>query len=288
MSKLFSYWVGPVTWIERLSCASAIATGNDLTILTPNPAALEREGLGCKIMDVGEVFHDPSIEYLRTTLPSHYSDHVRLDGIAKGLGTWVDLDLVFFKPLPDDDYLFGWEWERWICGAVLRLPIGSALLEDYRAALAERPIRLSPKWLPLPQRIHRRAKRVRHAVLGRPKPAPLLGPVTLTHLVNKHGLQAKAKSRTTFYPLPYGRPHMLRLAEPGFIESTFTDDTIAVHLWHSLFRKVHGTVLPPCQWLQDAYMLHCEERWRPWEETIPKSVGRPHLNPRQRQSAGQH
>ena len=32
--NVFSYWSGPVTWMERLSVVSARATGHDLTVFT--------------------------------------------------------------------------------------------------------------------------------------------------------------------------------------------------------------------------------------------------------------
>jgi hypothetical protein len=278
MTKLFSYWTGPVSWMERLSCASAIATGHSLAVYSPNPAFLEHENLGVEVRDIGEVFHDPALEHLRRDCPAHYADHVRLVGMAKGLGTWVDLDLVFLKPLPDDDYLFGWEEPNSICNAVLRLPQGSPALAEYMEFCARRPIPFNVPWVPLRKRIKRQVKRVTRTLQGRPLPTPLLGPATLTHFLRKHGLADLAKPIPTFYPLPVGKDHIRRLAtDPDYMRSLIAPETVAVHLWRNVFSRVHGKLLPPCQWLADAYHLHCGENLRPWTETIPRAVGRPKL-----------
>ena len=50
---------------------------------------------------------------------------------AKGLGTWVDLDLYFIRPIDfDDEYVFGWEHRTSINGAVLRLPANSDMVRE--------------------------------------------------------------------------------------------------------------------------------------------------------------
>jgi hypothetical protein len=104
----------------------------------------------------------------------------------------------------------------------------------------------------------------------------MLGPATLTYLVHKHGLELNAQPRHVLYPLPAKRVVLRRCAEEGFIQSQITPETRTVHLYRSTFTKLHGKLLPPCQWLKD-YYLHCGEKLRPWTETIPRSVGRPKL-----------
>lgn len=276
--KLFSYWTGPITWIERLSIASAHACGHSLTIFTPNPAFLSHEGLGCTIEDVGDLYYDSDLEKMRREIPSHYSDHIRLEGLAKGLGTWCDLDVIHLKPLPECAYLFGWESEDSINGAILHLPADSKLLAEYLDILRERPVKLNLPWLPLGRRIRRRIQSVTRPLRGKRGPAPMLGPCTLTYLVHKHGLERCAQPRKVLYPLPAKRVVLKRCAEEGFIQSQIGPETRTVHLYRSTFTKLHGSLLAPCQWLKDAYWLHCGEQLRPWQETIPRAVGgRPRL-----------
>jgi hypothetical protein len=85
--------------------------------------------------------------------------------------------------------------------------------------------------------------------------SPLLGPVTLTHLVRKHGLEAMAKPPAVFYPLPYGMKRVGRIAEPGYVEERIAPETVAVHLWRSRFRKVFGDAVP-CEWLRGQIRRH--------------------------------
>ena len=57
------------------------------------------------------------------------TDFFRYAMQAKGLGYWVDLDLYFIRPIDfEDEYVFGWEHETSINGAVLRLPANSDMV----------------------------------------------------------------------------------------------------------------------------------------------------------------
>jgi hypothetical protein len=252
--QLFSYWTGPVSWMERLSVASAQAVGHEVTVYSHTPALLAHTGhLGCKaVAHAGDVLDDPSLERLRAEHPAHYTDHFRLAGLQQGLGTWVDLDLVFLKPIPQDPYIYGWEALGSVNNAVLRLPEASAVLADYRVFCRTRPFNVP--WHPLGDRIRRRLKRVSHALQRKRLVAPLLGPATLTHFLRQHRLEGLAKPEDVFYPVAY--TDTKRMAEPGFIESCLTSQTVAVHLWHSRFRKVFGTERPPCAWLESQVHTH--------------------------------
>jgi hypothetical protein len=252
--QLFSYWTGPVSWIERLSVASAQATGHTITVFSHTPSLLAHEGrLGCTVRHAVEVMvKDPSLERLRAEHPAHYTDHFRLAGLQDGLGTWVDLDLVWRSRLPDDPYLYGREGSGSINNAALRLPKGSVVLADYQAFIATRPFNVP--WHPLRDRIRRRVKQVTHPLQGKKQVAPILGPPVLTHFLKQYELDRLAKAEDVFYPVAYGDTK--RMGEPGFIESCITPNTIAVHLWHSRFRKVFGTEAPPPGWLQSMAADH--------------------------------
>lgn len=242
--------------MERLSIASAQACGLEVTVFSHDRAELAREGLGCRVEDARELFSDPSLERLRHLHPPHYTDHFRLTGLRQGLGTWIDLDLMFLKPLPSDAYLIGWENDVSVCNAVLRLPSNSAILNEYIAICQTRPLKLNVPWYPLRKRVRRQIKRLTHTLRGKIV-APLLGPVTLTYLVRKHGLTGQVKPAPIFYPVPFGRKSIAQIADKGYIESCIQPETITVHLWHSMFRKVHGDTLPG-DWLNSAMvrLLH--------------------------------
>jgi hypothetical protein len=82
--KVFSYWSGPVTWMERLSVVSARDTGHHVTVFTYEDREKLASSLGCRVIDAKAVADDPTLEELRRHRPNHFSDHFRLEGISKG------------------------------------------------------------------------------------------------------------------------------------------------------------------------------------------------------------
>lgn len=246
--KVFSYWSGPITWMEHMSIASAQATGHQVTVFSHDPQVLRRGALDCEVLNAGELLSDPALNRLRRMHPAHYTDHLRLVGLQRSLGTWIDLDLVFLRPLPADPYLMGWEIENSVCNAVLRLPPSSPILTEYIEICSQRPVPLNVPWAPLKERIQRQIKRVPHLLRGK-MIAPMLGPKTLTHLIFKHGLTEHVKPREVFYPAPFGRVNVTKMAEPGYFERVIGSETVTVHLWRSMFRKVFGDEIPS-DWLR--------------------------------------
>lgn len=234
--------------MERLSVGSARAAGHQVTVFSHDPQVLRRGALECDVQHADDLLSDPTLDQLRRLHPPHYSDHLRLVGLRRSLGTWIDLDLVFLRQLPPDPFLMGWEDEVSICNAVLRLPQDSEILDEYITICAKRPVPLNVPWYPLRERIVRQVKRMSHTVQGKVV-APLLGPVTLTHLVHKHRLTGHVKQRPVFYPAPYGRENVARMAEPGYFERHIKPETVTVHLWRSMFRKVFGDEIPS-DWLR--------------------------------------
>lgn len=135
--RLFSYWSGPISWMERLSFDSARALGCDVTVYSFDPTRLKREGLNCHVANAGEVVDTRFLADFRDVQPPHLTDHFRVEALAQRCGTWIDLDIVFLKQLPNMPYLFGWQSNKRICNAILKLPPDSALLADYLAVCRE-------------------------------------------------------------------------------------------------------------------------------------------------------
>lgn len=249
MIPVFSYWSGRPTWMERLSVASIVATGHDITVFSYEPSELAGYGLGCRIADARDVLDDPQLDHLRSTMPAHFSDLLRIEGITKGLGTWIDLDIVMLRPLPEEEHLFGWENSKMICNAVLRLPEGR-LLDDYAGFCRKRPITRNLPWAPLRKRISRGVKIAVNPLRGKKQPQPPYGPAALTHYVHKHGLAGIAKRESVFYPLMPNPDSMKNVHIAEVIESTIRPETVCVHLWRSLYRSVHGSVTPTSGWIR--------------------------------------
>jgi hypothetical protein len=241
--------------MERLSVASARATGHDLTIFSYEPEKLRREGLDASIEDAREILSDPDLASLNARLPSYFVDWFRVEAMARppDLGAWVDLDVVFLKTLPQDEYLFGWERHDLIGAAIARLPINSPVLDEYLRFCRRRPIAHLPPWWSLHKKMRFALKQFRRALRGQQQLKPYhgldypYGPPMLTHLLEKHSLTALAKDRNVFYP---GNYEMERLATTSDVASFTTPDTVAVHLWRQLYRRKVGVTYPdPESWL---------------------------------------
>ncbi len=152
-TKAFSYWSGPDTWMERLSCASAAAAGHDVTVFSYAPAEVRAAGLGVRIEDARDVFEACDLTLVQNRVPDHFSDWFRVEALRQGLGTWFDLDVIVLRHLGTEPYLMAWERPDSICGAVLRLPGDSAILADYVKFCRKRPLTYAPHWYPAHTRL---------------------------------------------------------------------------------------------------------------------------------------
>lgn len=246
--QVFSYWSGAVSWIERLSAASAVATGHRLTIFSYEPEKLRSEGLGVDIEDAREVLPGGPHE----TLPSSFANHFRLEGLARNLGTWADLDLIFLKAMPADDYLFGWQTPGRLCNAVLRFPSQSAVLNAYLELCRSGPRGgyVMP-WFPWHVRVRRHIRSQINSLIGGRKLAPKYGPVALTYFVEQHGLNHLAKDQKVFYPIPSDKKMVGSILDDGAVESLLGPETVCVHLWRSLYRDIHGAEAPRSGWIAE-------------------------------------
>lgn len=233
MADLFSYWIGPVSWIERLTVQSAQRTGHTLTIYSHDDIRPLADALGCEVKDARTLPFADRLNDLRHLAPQHYSDHFRIEGIATGLGTWSDLDVVFLKHLPDDPYLFGWQGPDRIGNSILRLPRESAVLRDYLDFCRKRPmVRYALPWFSLRRKLTRTLKGLLATLYGAPRPELKYGPVALTHFLKRHRHLHLAKPTHVFYPIPTDARSVRAFAH-GDLRDTITRDTVAVHLWRS-------------------------------------------------------
>lgn len=240
--RLFSYWTGPIGWMERLSIASIRAAGDELTVFSHVPDLAARE-LGCAVADAHDVLDDAKLDRLRTRLPAIYADRFRLEGISQGRGAWVDLDLLMLKPMPDKDFLFGWECCKAINNAVLRMPPDSAILGEYLHILRRNPTLLSAPQRPWRKKAGRLYRSAVRRLRGAEMLFPDTGPMLLTHLVKKHGLAAEAAPPSVFYPV--APPDVQDFHSGTDATRHIRPDTVAMHLWRDRYRRVNGKGVPP-------------------------------------------
>ena len=235
MTMLNTLWFGEsLGYLERLSIASAMAVGHEVTLYAYDHATVKGVPEGVRVRDAREVMSDPR----RTRLfdgafKALGSDFFRYEIFHKDLGYWSDLDVIYLQPLQfDDDFVFGWENDGIsVNGAVLRLPQGP-LLEELRTIPEENwcPPFFGPK-----RRLSYYWKRARGTVKLEDLPWGAAGPAMITYLARKYGVLDKAQPKEVFYPVPYDKAAVV-LDEAGVVESMVRPNTVAIHLWNSRLR----------------------------------------------------
>ena len=171
----------------------------------------------------------------RTGSVSLGSNRYRYRLISAGMGMYADCDMYCIKPIPDEDYIFGWEDGNTINGALLKFPPHSQLARTLLMATQNKYF--VPDWL---KKGERRALKIKRA-LGRAVSVEdmswgVWGPKLITHCVRESGLQGNAKPIDFFYPLHFGQTDLL--FQPGLsIEDLITPRTFSIHLWNKMQDK---------------------------------------------------
>jgi hypothetical protein len=199
---------------------------------------------GVEMRDAAELFPYETAATLRYPNGSFalFSNIFRMALQQRGLGMWVDADVVALRPVDiDGPFVAGRESDRFLNGAILKLSPDSPVLRDWLATAESGRV---PPWLPL-----RRAMkpRVRQALGARIHPSELpfgtFGPRSITALAARHGLTGAAQPQPVFYPL---HPRMAeRLYDPTLQLGSFvTSETRTIHLWNEKLRKLKASAPP--------------------------------------------
>lgn len=249
MGPLFSYWTGPVSWMERASINSAAAMGCPVTLFTYEPEALKRAQLPAKIEDAAKIIGPGILPARVETRANSFSNIFRLAAMRAGCGTWFDLDVIFLKPLQDSPYLFGLENKKIICNAILRMPPESALLDSYFNFCLQKPGCIAPPWWSVRHRANTRFKQIQRLLTGRTPPRIQTGPIALTHFVTTHSMYHLAQPQSVFYPVHHSECRALVEQDDG-LEGRIQPQTLTVHLWRAAYKKELGFAFPPSSsWL---------------------------------------
>jgi hypothetical protein len=170
--------------------------------------------------------------------PAIGADIFRLLLQEQGRGCYIDCDMLFLKPLADEDHIFGWQSDKIINNAIMKLPVGSPVLADLRALLAAKPIML-PWWGPGPKLRQRCLSLIDRDQDLSDLPWGSTGPKAITYFARKHGLTRLAKPIEAFYPL-YWRDAADIFKPAEVVMARLTENTTCVHLWNQMIRFSHN------------------------------------------------
>ena len=254
--RLNSLWIGEqLGYIEKLTVTSALSVGHSFTIYSYTPEKLRGVPGGVEIRDANEVApYQTLAHYFDGGSVALGTDFFRYAMQAKGLGAWVDLDLYFIRPIDfEDDYVFGWEHETSINGAVLRLPANSDMVRE----LCEIPhVNWQPPFYGLRKTAIFYWRRLTEGDL-RPENYRwgTFGPMFLTYLAKKYGVAQRAKDRSVFYPVTHHQWKLL-CGPPEFVNAQLTKETRTVHLWRSVLIRTMGASPPSGSYLEALCRAH--------------------------------
>ncbi|MBL9087373.1 MAG: hypothetical protein JNM10_09540 [Planctomycetia bacterium] len=236
-----SLWVGAALGpIERACLRSFVEAGYAVRLWTYGPVEGIPSGVDvCAAADV--LAPAVAAPYRAAGALTVLANHFRYALQRAGLGLWVDCDVLCLAPLPDATCLFGWQDERRLNNAVLRLPADHPLVGDL-LAMFETP-RFVPPWA-------RWRHRVRYALGYRFRPGfgiahlrfGTTGPGALTHYVGSRGLTGLAVPKDVLYPVGLRDADALLDPRPGAVRRMLTPRSACIHLWH---RALSEQTSPP-------------------------------------------
>lgn len=228
--RLNALWVGnELSYLERLSLASALNVGHPVTLYTYG--RVDNVPDGVEVRDGSEIM--PFERMIRHEKSGSYalgSNIFRMLLLKQGKGCYIDCDLLFLRPLADEDHIFGWETDGSINGAILKLPSNSPVIDDILAYVDSRPL-IAPWWS-----WTRRLRQRLAWLIGNDRALSTLkwgsaGPRALSYFTRKRGIEGLAKTVDVFYPNPYEAA--MDVFDPKCdLRTQITDKTVTVHLWH--------------------------------------------------------
>ena len=242
MSKLADincFWFGgPLGEVDQICLLSMLKQGHKVRLFSYETVTNAPQGI--ELEDAREALpRDEFIFYRASGSPALGANKFRYRLMKKGLGLWLDTDIILINPMiQDDEYIFGWESDGVINNAVLYLPSNAKITEEI-CNFVDQKYPIPPFFVPT-----LRAELERRAALGSPVdiqdfPWGSYGPGALTYFVRKNNLADFAKAREVFYPLHWSEAHALLIAGYDFrrLITGPTDSTIAIHLWNSALRN---------------------------------------------------
>ena len=233
LQNLNSLWVGNrLGYLERLCLVSGLATGHKFTLWSYAPDKLEGVPEGVELRNAADIMPEERLlRYADTGSVALGANFWRYELLSRGLGYWVDMDFYFLRAIDfTDDYVFGWEYAGWINNAVLLAPPQSKMVADLNS-LPQANVR--PPWFgPKRSLAFYWQKLTKGPISLEEMPWGTYASGLVTHVIKSNGLEPHAKSPTTFYPVEWKDARIL-YGPAEIVESKLSQDTCAVHMWHS-------------------------------------------------------
>lgn len=238
-SQIVTLWIGAdLSPVERLCLASFVQNNHPVALY--HYATVNGVPRGVELRDAEAVLPLARVQAAlgADAPPNLVANWFRLELMKRGAGIWVDTDVVCIRPIDlDASFIAGWESDRFVNNAVLRLAPDGPILRDLLSYFENGGL---PPWVPLnraPELYLR--KWLRRPIAATELPRATLGPKGLTALLHKYG--GEPQPREAFYPL-HPRSAM-ELLTPAKLAAVVTAETLAMHLWNEKIGRL--STIPP-------------------------------------------
>ncbi|WP_128928917.1 hypothetical protein [Bradyrhizobium guangxiense] len=207
LPEIVTFWHGPMDALRQTCLRSQLAAGHKVTVYSFDTIP----GLPAGVANAEAEAILPHVfsERLRPPQPDgswrdwtilQFSDFFRMKLMAKGLGLWLDADVLLLKPVEVDPAkpYFAWERPRQLGNSVIYLPAEHGIVRAFEELMEQEE--LTPNWLSLRHRITFMMQRLRGGSnrLSDIRVA-IYGPAALTALARRTGELHNALPKQSFY-----------------------------------------------------------------------------------------
>jgi hypothetical protein len=207
LPDIVTFWHGPMDALRQTCLRSQLAAGHKVTVYSFDTIPGLPAGVGNA--DAEAILPHAFSERLRPPQPDgswrdwttlQFSDFFRMKLMAKGLGLWLDADVLLLKPVeidPAQPY-FAWERPRQLGNSVIYLPPEHGIVAAFEELMEKEE--LTPNWLSLRHRVTFAMRRLRGGSnrLSDIRVA-IFGPAALTALARRTGELHRALPKQSFY-----------------------------------------------------------------------------------------
>ncbi|MDF0496282.1 hypothetical protein GPL17_25460 [Bradyrhizobium yuanmingense] len=207
LPEIVTFWHGPMDALRQTCLRSQLAAGHKVTVYSFD--TIPGLPAGVANAEAEAILPHAFSERLRPPQPDgswrdwtilQFSDFFRMKLMAKGLGLWLDADVLLLRPVEIDPAkpYFAWERPRQLGNSVLYLPQAHGIVAAFEELMEQEE--LTPDWLSLRHRITFMMRRLRG---GSNRLADIrvaiYGPAALTALARRTGELQNALPKQSFY-----------------------------------------------------------------------------------------
>ena len=207
LPEIVTFWHGPMDALRQTCLRSQLAAGHKVTVYSFDtipglPAGVENA-------DAEAILPHAFSERLRPPEPDgswrdwtilQFSDFFRMRLMAKGLGLWLDADVLLLRPIEIDSAkpYFAWERPRPLGNSVIYLPAEHGIVRAFEELMEQEE--LTPNWLSVRHRVTFMMRRLRGGSnrLSDIRVA-IYGPAALTARARRTGELQNALPKQSFY-----------------------------------------------------------------------------------------